>query len=213
MALTNNEKVLRSFDQLLEGMRPWVDMRMSAQAPTGKDWMELIAAEDVAKFGTAKTYSRDDVRFLLRIVTERWKVFEKDLSRPQSALASELRETANAAHHGQKFSSDDTYRALDTIERLLMVIGAGDEADVVAKMRMEHQREVFEKQTRNRLMREAQAVKVSRRAGWYDDQAVARGHPAARRRDPWAVLRRGVCCRPVCGGPWPHRGAGVSEPG
>lgn len=33
MALTNNEKVLRSFDQLLEGMRPWVDMRMSAQAP------------------------------------------------------------------------------------------------------------------------------------------------------------------------------------
>ncbi|URN13443.1 hypothetical protein LUW77_24195 [Streptomyces radiopugnans] len=33
MALTNNEKVLRGFDQLLEGMRPWVDMRMSAQAP------------------------------------------------------------------------------------------------------------------------------------------------------------------------------------
>ncbi|MET8534760.1 Swt1 family HEPN domain-containing protein [Streptomyces sp. NPDC005065] len=161
MALTNNEKVLRSFDQLLEGMRPWVDMRMSAHAPTGKDWIELIAAEDLAKFGTAKTYSRDDVRFLLRIVTERWKVFEKDLSRPQSALASELRETANAAHHGQKFSSDDTYRALDTIERLLTVIGAGDEADAVAKMRMEHQREVFEKQTRNRLMREAQAVKVA----------------------------------------------------
>ncbi|MEU8702050.1 Swt1 family HEPN domain-containing protein [Streptomyces sp. NPDC048680] len=161
MALTNNEKVLRSFDQLLEGMRPWVDMRMSAQAPTGKDWIELIAAEDVAKFGTAKTYTRDDVRFLLRIVTERWKVFEKDLSRPQSALASELRETANAAHHGQKFSSDDTYRALDTIERLLTVIGAGDEVDAVAKMRMEHQREVFEKQTRNRLMREAQAVKVA----------------------------------------------------
>jgi hypothetical protein len=76
-------------------------------------------------------------------------------------LASELRETANAAHHGQKFSSDDTYRALDTIERLLTVIGAGDEADAVAKMRMEHQREVFEKQTRNRLMREAQAVKVA----------------------------------------------------
>ena len=161
MALTNNEKVLRGLDQLLEGMRPWVDMRMSAQAPPGKDWIELIAAEDEAKFGTAKTYSRDDVRFLLRIVTERWKVFEKDLSRPQSALASELRETANAAHHGQKFSSDDTYRALDTIERLLTVIGASDEADAVAKTRMEHQREVFEKQTRNRLTREAQAVKVA----------------------------------------------------
>ncbi|MFJ8695873.1 Swt1 family HEPN domain-containing protein [Streptomyces roseolilacinus] len=161
MALTNNEKVLRGFDQLLEGMRPWVDMRMSAQAPADKDWVELIAAEDSAKFGASKTYSRDDVRFLLRVVTEKWKVFEKDLSRPQSALASELRETANAAHHGQKFSSDDTYRALDTIERLLTVIGAGDEADAVAKLRMEHQREVFEKQTRNRLAREAQAVKVA----------------------------------------------------
>jgi predicted AAA+ superfamily ATPase len=160
MALTNNEKVLRGFEHLLEGMRPWVDMRMPAQAPAGKDWVELIAAEDSAKFGTSKTYSRDDVRFLLRVVTEKWKVFEKDLSRPQSALASELRETANAVHHGQKFSSDDTYRALDTIERLLTVISAGDEADAVAKLRMEHQREVFEKQTRNRLAR-TQAVKVA----------------------------------------------------
>ncbi|MCF2525903.1 Swt1 family HEPN domain-containing protein [Yinghuangia soli] len=161
MALTNNEKVLRGFDQLLGGMRPWVDMRMSAQAPAGKDWVESVAAEDAAKFGTSKTYSRDDVRFLLRLVTERWKVFEKDLSRPQSALASELRETANAAHHGEKFSSNDTYRALDTIERLLTVIGATDEADAVAKVRMEHQREVFEKQTRNRVARESQAVKVT----------------------------------------------------
>jgi predicted AAA+ superfamily ATPase len=161
MALTNNEKVLRSLDHLLEGMRPWVEMRMSAQAPKGKDWLVLIAAEDQAKHGTAKTYSRDDVRFLLRVVTEKWKVFEKDLSRPQSALASELRETANAIHHGEKFSSDDTYRALDTVERLLTVIGAGDEAELVAKMRMDHQREVFEKQTRNKLTREAQAVKVA----------------------------------------------------
>ncbi|MFC9510074.1 Swt1 family HEPN domain-containing protein [Streptomyces sp. NPDC057002] len=161
MALTNNEKVLRGLDHLLEGMRPWVDMRMSAQTPPGKDWIELVATEDEAKFGAAKMYSRDDVRFLLRMVTERWKVFEKDLSRPQSALASELRETANAAHHGQKFSSDDTYRALDTIERLLTVIGTADETDAIAKMRMEHQREVFEKQTRNRLTREAQAVKVA----------------------------------------------------
>jgi hypothetical protein len=101
MALTNNEKVLRGFDQLLEGLRPWVDMRMSAQAPAGKDWIEWITAEDAAKFGTSKTYSRDDVRFLVRMITERWKVFEKDLSRPQSALASELRETANTLHHGQ----------------------------------------------------------------------------------------------------------------
>jgi hypothetical protein len=43
MALTNNEKVLRSLDRLLEGVRPWVDMRMSAQTPKGKDWLELFA--------------------------------------------------------------------------------------------------------------------------------------------------------------------------
>lgn len=189
MALTNNEKVLRGFDQLLEGIRPWVNMRMSAQAPAGKDWIELVAAEDAAKFGSPRTYSQDDVRFLLRMITEKWRTFEKDLSRPQSALASELRETANSAHHGHKFSSDDTYRALDTIERLLTVIGAGDEADAVAKMRMEHQREVYEKQTRNRLMREAHAAKVTgMQAGttikpWRDiirpHEDVIRGHFSA----------------------------------
>ncbi|MFE1099028.1 Swt1 family HEPN domain-containing protein [Nocardiopsis alba] len=158
MALTNNEKVLRGFDQLLEGIRPWVEMRMSAQAPAGKTWIEVIAAEDAAKFGSPKTYSQDDVRFLLRMITEKWKTFEKDLSRPQSALASELRDTANSIHHGTKFSSDDTYRALDTIERLLTVIGASDEADVVAKLRTEHQREVYEKQARNKVMRESHKV-------------------------------------------------------
>ncbi|WP_353709404.1 Swt1 family HEPN domain-containing protein [Cellulosimicrobium sp. ES-005] len=148
--LTNNEKVLRGLDLLQEGILPWVDLRMSMHAPAGSDWLELWAAAENAKFGTAKTYSKDDVRVLLRVVTERWQVFKDDLERPQSALATELRDTANRAHHGEKFSSDDTYRALDSIERLLTAIGAADEADAVATLRTEHQREVYEKQARNR---------------------------------------------------------------
>lgn len=163
--LTNNEKVLRGLDTLEEGILPWVEMRMAMHAPAGTDWLEAWSAAENAKFGTAKTFTKDDVRVLLRVVTERWQVFKDDLERPQSALATELRDTANRAHHGEKFSSDDTYRALDTIERLLTAIGAADQADAVATLRSEHQREVYEKQARNRASKVAPIAVAGTLAG------------------------------------------------
>lgn len=160
MALTNNEKVGRGFQVLLEGLRPFVDARMSAAAPAGKDWVELFEAAENSKDGTNKTYSKDDVRFLLRLVTERWQVFRDVLDRPQQALATLLRQTGNDMAHGAVFSSDDTYRALDTIERLLTVIGAAEQAAKAEAMREEHQAEVYAKKAANKVQR-AQAAQVS----------------------------------------------------
>jgi predicted AAA+ superfamily ATPase len=156
--LTNREKAMRGLDHLQSGIAPWVDMRMGTQVPAGKDWVELMSAADSTRFGATKTYSRDDVRFLLRVITERHQVFRNDLSRAQAALASELRESSNATFHGEKLSSDDTHRILDTAERLLQAIGAVDDAAAVAELRQMHQREVFEKQTRNILRQRTTAV-------------------------------------------------------
>ena len=131
---------------------------MSAQLPS-KDWVQVITASDNAKHGTAYKNSVSDVRFLLKMLTERWQAFRGVLDRPQQALASELRDTGNRWAHGDQFSSDDTYRALDTIERLLTAIGAVDQAETVSELRQEHQAEVFAKKASNRANR-AQAVNV-----------------------------------------------------
>ncbi|SNS99685.1 Predicted ATPase, AAA+ superfamily [Micrococcales bacterium KH10] len=161
MALTNKEKVGRGFDQLLEGLAPFVDARMSAIDTGGRDWAEVLAAADSHRTGSNQVYSKTDVRFLLKVVTERWQVFKDELSRPESALATELRDIGNKWAHGDPFSSDDTYRALDTIERFCQAIGAADQAAAVAEMRVEHQRSTFEQQARNRVSRAATTVTVT----------------------------------------------------
>src|SRR3984885_3887278 len=108
---------------------------MSAQAPNGQDWVAMLEARDNARHGNAHKHSRQDPRFLLKVVTEDWRAFSKSLSRAEQSFASELRETGNRLAHNDPFSADDTYRALDTMERLLTAVDATAEADAGRKLR------------------------------------------------------------------------------
>jgi hypothetical protein len=68
-------------------------------------------------------------------MTENWGSFKGRLSPVERGFAAELRDTGNKWAHGQAFSAEDTYRALDTMERLLTAIGAADQASQVRKIR------------------------------------------------------------------------------
>lgn len=160
MALSNKEKVGRALTAVAEGLKPFVDSRMSATLPAGKDWVDVIAARENAKDGTSKTFKADDPRFLLKVLTDEWRVFQADLNRQQSNLASELRAVGNVWAHEPSLSSDDTYRALDTAARLLTAVGAKDQADAVTQMRLEHQRQVFDEQTRKTVRAQTDVVSV-----------------------------------------------------
>src|SRR5450755_3163998 len=139
MATSNRERVDAGVQLLQAGLLPFVDAAMSAQAPGGQDWVAMLEARDTSKNGTAHKYSRQDPRFLLKVVTEEWRVFGKSLSRAEQSFASELRETGNRLAHNEPFSTDDTYRALDTMERLLSAVDATAEADAVRKLRRDGQ--------------------------------------------------------------------------
>ena len=76
MALSNRDKVGRGLELLAEGLKPFVARYMSAKLPAGKDWVEVLSARDGAKHGTSKTYSTDDPRFLLKVLTEDWRAFD-----------------------------------------------------------------------------------------------------------------------------------------
>ena len=85
-----------------------------------------------------------DPQVQLRMITENipnfvqkgWYPFSDQLSPPQRAFTSELREVRNAWAHNASFSDDDAYRSLDTAERLLVAIGAPDVADEVKTIRL-----------------------------------------------------------------------------
>jgi predicted AAA+ superfamily ATPase len=149
MALNNKEKVGRGLDLLGRGLEPFVDMMMSMAHPQAPDWVKLLEARDAQKHGVNKEYDKSDVRFLLRVITEEWRVFKDRLSRVESSYASELREVGNKwAHDAKGFSADDTARALDTMERLLIAVGAMDRADEVRTLRLNHQRSMYDAETR-----------------------------------------------------------------
>ena len=75
-------------------------------------------------------------------------MFKDKLSRAEQSFASELRDTGNRWGHGTPFSADDTYRALDTMERLLTAVDATAEADAVRKLRRDAQQAAFASETR-----------------------------------------------------------------
>ena len=81
-------------------------------------------------------------------MTEEWRAFKDQLSRAEQSFASELRETGNQWAHGDAFSADDTYRALDTMERLLTAVDAAEEAAEVRRLRLDLQRAAIEAETR-----------------------------------------------------------------
>jgi predicted AAA+ superfamily ATPase len=160
MATSNRDRVGRGFEVLAAGLAPFVDQHMSAAAPAGADWVQMLETRDEQKFGTSKTYSASDPRFLLRVMTEEWRAFKDSLSRVDQSFASELRDAGNKWAHNTPFSGDDTYRVLDTMERLLTAAGAPDEAEKARKLRLDHQRQAYEVETRKAAKAVAEAPTV-----------------------------------------------------
>lgn len=148
MATSNRERIDQGFQFLQQGLMPFVDEVMSAATPGDRDWVEVLDARNNQRRGTSFTNSKNDPRFLLSVITEEWRVFKNKLSRGEQSFASELRETGNLLAHGEKFTADDAYRALDTMERLLAAVDAHDEAEQVRKLRRESQQAQFTSATR-----------------------------------------------------------------
>ena len=147
MATSNRERIDQGLQLLGQGLKPFVEAVMTPSAQ-GRDWVEVLDARNNARRGTHFSNSVDDPRFLLSVITDENRMFRDKLSRGEQSFASELRETGNKLAHGAAFSADDTYRALDTMERLLTAAGATAEADAVRKLRRDAQAAAFSSETR-----------------------------------------------------------------
>lgn len=212
MAISNRDRVQRGFEVLASGLEPFVDQKMGAAAPDG-DWITLLEARDEQKNGVRKKYDKQDPAVLLRCITDDWRVFARTLSRAQQSFATELRETRNKWAHNEKFSADDTYRALDTMERLLQAVGATEQAEVVRQIRVDLGRTSVEAETRRAVAQADMGLGIAGAGvkGWrevlrpHDDVAtgnfsasefaadlarVAKGEGAAEYVEPVEFFRR-----------------------
>ena len=134
MAISNHERVGKALSFLSQGLYPYVEREM--KAVHRERWL-TIATSHLSDEPTLKRNPvdiiREDVSALLTVVLKQWdKVFKikKNLGYAERALVSELIEVRNKWAHQSRFFTDDTYRALDSIARLLKAISASEAIDV-----------------------------------------------------------------------------------
>ncbi len=149
MAISNHERVGRALTLLKEGMYPYIEREMKS---VYKDrWMAVAAAsmpEDRTLRRDAADTLREDVSAILLVMWDQWaNVFKKSLGQTERTLVSELRTTRNNWAHNSNISTDDAYRALDSVARLLSAVSA-TEADAVEKQKQEILRIRYDEQAR-----------------------------------------------------------------
>jgi predicted AAA+ superfamily ATPase len=146
MADTNNERVGKALSLLAQGLAPFVDRECGLKY--GFDWENSVPGEGAR--------SKTDAQFLLRTMTSTWReVFERTLGRMERNYVSELIDARNRWAHQEVFSSDDAYRVLDSAERLLQAISAGEQATEVGRMKQDLQRRRFQEEARQVTRRQA----------------------------------------------------------
>jgi predicted AAA+ superfamily ATPase len=155
MAITNQERVAKALELLKAGLAPFVEREIQEAVKNRAVNMDTVRrfAEDPKL--ASKPVAQWDVSGLLKLMTETWReVFRNTLGHAERSLVSEIREHRNSWAHQNAFSSDDTDRALDSVQRLLTAVSA-PQADEVSRMKMELRRLIFEEQARSERRRGA----------------------------------------------------------
>src|SRR5258708_17154570 len=148
MAQTNYDRITKSLDLLKAGLSPFVEREL--QTAYGENWQaqtqRLLSDTRLRADGPL------DAAALLVIIDREWKdIFRQTLGKAERSIVNELLEVRNAWAHQKPFSTDDTDRALDSIQRLLTSISATKEADEVGKTKLELRRLAFSEQARSEI--------------------------------------------------------------
>ncbi|MDX2833918.1 DUF499 domain-containing protein [Streptomyces scabiei] len=179
MAMSNLDRIGRVIQLLPDGLLPLVEREMTRRQ--GSTWFDDAVAEEREK-GRGLTSKRDP-QFLLNIVQRYWgSYFRHSLPGATRGYASEVNDVRNRWAHNEPFSADDTVRALDTAERLLVAVGATAElVEQIRKSRLDLQRTMIEAETKRHTKRAAAMPSVAADGlkPWRDvlvpHQDVARG--------------------------------------
>ena len=144
MAITNSERVGKALEILKDGLRPYVERELKA---TYKDrWVEtaMPGLPDWQRPGKEGKGLNWDTQALLQVMCELWNdCFKKILGPSERSLAFELRDVRNKWAHQKAFSTDDAYRAIDSVSRLLAAVSA-EQVEAVEQMKAEILRVKFD---------------------------------------------------------------------
>jgi len=134
MAASNLERVGKALELLNTGLKPFVEREL--QGAYRQRWLAEIEADLHEYRRPAKRKKVDwDTQALLGVMWNHWNaVFKNTLGFAERSLVSELRDVRNRWAHQKAFTTEDTYRALDSIVRLLDAVAAPQQAAEVRRL-------------------------------------------------------------------------------
>jgi predicted AAA+ superfamily ATPase len=154
MAITNHERVGKAIELLKAGLGPFAEREIkNVYKEKVRTAVDRYLGED--RLNSKKPISDWDAAALLKLLWDAWHdVFKQTLGHAERSLISELRDVRNKWAHQEAFSSDDAYRALDSVGRLLNAISA-PQAEDLEKKKMELLRVRFDEQVRGEKRKSA----------------------------------------------------------
>lgn len=158
MATSNRDRVGKALEVLNAGLYPFFEREL--RTAYGDKWEEIVrgGSRDGRGSDAGKGISWDTTAMLSGMLNN-WNAFRGTLGQTDRGIAGELRDVRNNWAHQQGFTIDDTYRALDSIYRLLTDVGAVEQAQEIDRQKHEVLRLRFEEQARQET-RKAAAIRI-----------------------------------------------------
>ena len=152
-------------EQLREGLIPFVERELKSKL--GRRWIDKL--DENRQFPLKQQFNGTiawDSQALLKTMVDHWhSIFRYNLGHNERSWVGELMGVRNDFAHESPFNSDDTHRALDTAQRLLIAVSASKQAEAVEGMRQELMRTVYEEQVRNKTRSRIQTVEGRPKTG------------------------------------------------
>jgi predicted AAA+ superfamily ATPase len=145
MVMPNPERIRRGLDHLCDGVRPACEQTWGGFY--GEDWLLQV---NQRLHNPEQNPSTDDVAFLLKGMKATWsEIWQHQFAPAVRNLVFEVADVRNKWAHQAPLSTDDTSRALDSMERLLDALGDVDEQRKVRDLRRDLLRQMFEEEGRS----------------------------------------------------------------
>ncbi len=185
MAISNRERIGGALEVLRDGLAPYVLGQALDKLPEQARYAvkrRLLGEGPIPEDATPhQLTARMDIHEVLLVMWDFWReCFHDQLGHAGRTLVSELRNVRNDWAHQQPFDLDDTYRALDTMLRLLEMISAREQAERIRVERDRVGREKFERDTQQAVRRGSEAAVTATVEGLRPWRMVAEPHPDVR---------------------------------
>lgn len=153
MAISNHERVGRALKLFHKGLYPFFEREMANKY--GKHWPVRAATYLTDKRCDRPQLLQTDLYSFLKVMWGEWNdVFRETLGKADRSLLSECQDIRNTWAHSNTSSTDDAYRAFDSMARLLSSVSA-PEVSELEKQKQELLRLRFEDQARRETRKSA----------------------------------------------------------